>query len=80
MRLLDKVAEAVYTEQVAAVFRLMPIALIVNLDNAVLTASGLTPVAFVLAASVPMAARFAVECSATGHVLGLMTIAFADTL
>jgi len=77
MRLLDKVAEAVYTEQVAAVFRLMPI---VNLVNAVLTASVLTPVAFVLAASVPMAARFAVECSATGHVLGLMTIAFADTL
>ena len=80
MRHSDRVAEAAYAEQIGAVFRQMPIALIVNLVNAVLTASVLTPVAFVLAASVPMAARFAVECSATGHVLGLMTIAFADTL
>jgi signal transduction histidine kinase len=176
MRFSDKVAEAVYAEQVAAVFRLMPIALIVNLVNAALTVCVLTPVAgrplpllwfgavalvtgarwllwrryrlgrgsgeprrwavlaacgslcaglswgiggallstivpapveafliivlcgmcagaivvdvshlptllaFVLAASVPMAARFAVEYSATGHVLGLMTIVFAAAL
>ena len=173
MRPSDKVAEAVYAEQVAAVFRLMPIALIVNFVNAALTASVLTPVArgplpllwfgsvvlvtsarwllwrryrlgrgsgeprrwaglaaygslcaglswgiggavlstivpaaaqafliivlcgmcagaivvsvshlptllaFVLSASVPIAVRFAVENSAIGHVLGLMTIVFA---
>jgi signal transduction histidine kinase/CheY-like chemotaxis protein len=176
MRLSDKIAEAVYAEQVAAVFRLMPIALIVNLVNAALTASVLTPVArrplpllwfgaivlvtaarwllwhryrrgrsagkprrwaglatcsslcaglswgiggallstivppaaeafliivlcgmcagaivvsvshlptllaFVLSASLPMAARFAGVDSATGHVLGLMTIVFAAAL
>jgi signal transduction histidine kinase len=169
----DKLAEAVYAEQVAAVFRLMPIALIVNFVNAALTTSVLTPIArgplpllwfgsvvlvtsarwllwrryrlgrgageprrwaglaaygslcagltwgigavvlstivpasaqafliivlcgmcsgaivvsvshlptllaFVLSASVPIAARFAVEDTAIGHVLGLMTIVFA---
>jgi signal transduction histidine kinase len=41
----DKVADAVYAEQVAALFRLMPIALVVNLVNAALTASLLTPLA-----------------------------------
>jgi signal transduction histidine kinase len=176
MRLSDRVGEAVYAEQVAAVFRQMPIALIVNFVNAALTASVLTPVArgplpllwfgivvlvtsgrwllshlyrlgggageprrwailgacgslcaglswgvgaallltivpapaaafliivvcgmcagaivvsvshlptllaFVLSASLPMAVRFAVENSATGRVLGLMTIVFAAAL
>jgi signal transduction histidine kinase len=45
MRSSGKVADAVYAEQVAALFRLMPIALVVNFVNAALTASLLTPLA-----------------------------------
>jgi signal transduction histidine kinase/CheY-like chemotaxis protein len=41
----DSIGEAVYAEQVAAVFRQMPIALIVNFVNAALVASVLTPLA-----------------------------------
>jgi signal transduction histidine kinase/CheY-like chemotaxis protein len=41
----DKVADAVYSEQVTAVFRLMPIALVVNVVNASLTAGVLAPLA-----------------------------------
>jgi signal transduction histidine kinase len=45
MRHSDRVAEAAYAEQIGAVFRQMPIALIVNLVNAALTASVVAPVA-----------------------------------
>lgn len=40
----DGVADAVYTEQIASVFRQLPIALVVNLVNAGLVAAILTPV------------------------------------
>jgi signal transduction histidine kinase len=45
MTFSDNIADAVYGEQVAAVYRLMPIALIVNFVNAALAASVLAPLA-----------------------------------
>jgi signal transduction histidine kinase len=45
MTFSDKIAYAVYVEQVATVFRQMPIALAVHLVNATLVASVLTPIA-----------------------------------
>jgi signal transduction histidine kinase/CheY-like chemotaxis protein len=45
MMLAGKVADAVYGEQVNALFRQLPIALIVNLVNAALTTALLTPIA-----------------------------------
>src|SRR5690242_1505103 len=45
MKATDGVADAVYAEQVAAVFRQLPIALVINLVNAALTAAVLAPMA-----------------------------------
>src|SRR5271157_2696327 len=45
MRRSDKLADAVYAEQVVALFRQMPIALGVNFVNAGLTAGVLAPIA-----------------------------------
>ena len=159
MTFSDKIDDAVNAEKIATIFRQMPIALAVNLINAALVSSVLTPIAsrplpplwfgavvlvtsarwllwcryrsgrgtgdahrwaalatygslsagvcwgvgcavlwylppllslpplsfptllaFVLAATLPMAIRFVAESSPTGHVLGALTVVFAAAL